>query len=450
MQTKLLTEFLSSAKWDQVDDATVNYAKMCVEDCIGVSIAGSVTSAPQILQQYFSAVYPSGTCTVLNGQMSGASPTAAAAINAAQCHAMDLDDLHNSSTCHLGVITIPTALALSQVHHKTGQDLLMSTILGYEAGARIGEAIMPAAYRYWHTTSLVGGFSSSTVAAYLLGLSNEQLQHCFGSAGTQAGGLWAFLDNGSMSKCLHVANANLCGIRSAELAKRGFTGATDILENDRGFVKAFAPQYDLSRITCDLGKGWKINSNSFKPYACCRHTHSADYGILEMQRKHGFGPNEIVSIRDDTYKTAFELVNNTSPQNEYAAKFSLQYCIAAALLFGRLDNDVFSLKNLHNSKLSALMQRIELHVTPETEAIHQADPNKWIHRLTVTLSDGRVLTESFQYPLGDFNKPFDWDRMDQKFLSITADVLPEDRARKLIDRLHRLDSLEDISSLFVL
>ena len=35
---------------------------------------------------------------------------------------------------------------------------------------------------------------------------------------TQAAGLWEFLRNGSMSKVLHTANANLCGIRSARLA----------------------------------------------------------------------------------------------------------------------------------------------------------------------------------------------------------------------------------------
>ena len=50
-------------------------------------------------------------------------------------------------------------------------------------------------------------------AAKLLGLDEEQMVNCLGSAGTQAAGLWEFLASGSMSKVLHTANANLCGLR---------------------------------------------------------------------------------------------------------------------------------------------------------------------------------------------------------------------------------------------
>lgn len=448
METKVLADFLSSVTWDQIGSHTVDYAKMCVQDLVGVALSGSVTPAAQILKKHFTTVYPAGGASILDAERGKTSVYAAAAINAGSAHSMDFDDLHNASTSHLGAITIPVALALCQAGHRNGRDLLLSVILGYEAGARIGEAVMPAAYRYWHTTALVGGFSSATVAASLMGLNAEQLLHCYGSAGTQASGLWAFLSNGSMSKCLHVANANICGIRSAELAAEGFTGAVDILENDKGFAKAVASEYDLSRVTDGLGTYWELDHNSFKPYPCCRHTHSADYGILKMRKEHGFTADDVVSIQDDTYQTATNLINNPEPTNPYAAKFSLQYCIAAALTFGHLDTDSFSEANLNDPKLRSLMAKIQMRTDDEMEQIHTGDPNQWIHRLTVTLKDGTVLKDEFRYPFGDFNNPFDWAAADEKFLRVTKDVLPKAHATLLLERLHTLDTCEDVSTLF--
>src|SRR5699024_3049448 len=125
------------------------------------------------------------------------------------------DDLHNSSIVHPGVITIPTALALGQQLHLGGPQVLLAVVLGYDVAARIGEAINPEAYHYWHTTAVAAPFASAAVASKLFGLDAAATASAFGSAGTQAGGLWAFLAQGAMSKSLHVANGNLCGIRSA-------------------------------------------------------------------------------------------------------------------------------------------------------------------------------------------------------------------------------------------
>ena len=76
------------------------------------------------------------------------------------------------------------------------------------------------------------------VTGKLIGLTKEQMRHCIGNCGTQSAGLWEFNNDGANSKLLHVANANLCGIRAAELAQAGFTGASRILEGEKGLVKA--------------------------------------------------------------------------------------------------------------------------------------------------------------------------------------------------------------------
>lgn len=254
---------------------------------------------------------------------------------------MDMDDVHNASIVHLAVVTIPVAIALAQKLHKSGRDVIEAIVAGYEMGARVGEAINPSSYKYWHTTGAVGALAAGITAAKLLELSEEEALDCIGSAGTQAAGLWEFLDSGSMSKVLHVANANLCGLRAAKLARLGFTGSPTILEGNRGLIRALAPQFDLSCLTDGYGEELRICQNSFKPYACCRHTHSANYCIEKIMLKDSFVPSDIVSILDDTYSTAVRIANDPYPENAYSAKFSLQFCIAAMLIFGKLSDCIF-------------------------------------------------------------------------------------------------------------
>ena len=97
----------------------------------------------------------------------------------------------------------------------------------------------------------------------------------FGSAGTQAAGLWEFNADGTMSKHLHPGKAAMNGIIAADLARAGFSGARRILEGDRGFVRAMSTSADLSPVTAGLPAIRKIQENCYKLHACCGHTHSA-------------------------------------------------------------------------------------------------------------------------------------------------------------------------------
>ena len=447
-QTKELSRFLTSMKFSDFTPKTVETAKMCVEDFIGVAIAGSVKPESKIWDEYYASKPTASQATVFRQGFDRVSVEQAAALNAVAGHVMDMDDVHNASISHLGVITIPTAFALGQQLHKSGRDVIEAVTAGYEAGARIGETINPSSYKYWHTTGVIGTFTSAVTAGKLLGLNEEQMLNSMGSAGTQSGGLWEFLETGAMSKVLHTAHANLCGIRSAQLAKLGFTGAPAILEGDRGFVRALASEFDLDCLTKGLGKGLRIDDNSFKPYACCRHTHSANYCVEKILAVHCLNPEDIVSITDDTYSTAVQTTNNPYPENSYAAKFSVQYCIAAAIILKDLSDKAFKPENDANPKIRSLMEKIKVQTSPELDAAFKADPNQWSHRLTIQMKNGNTIVEQVDYPIGDFKNPFDLAMADRKFLNLAADALGDERAEKLLEDIHHLESTEDINTLF--
>lgn len=447
-QTRQLASYLHQMRYEGLGRHTVDITKMCVEDFLGVAIAGSAKREADIWRQYYDSKADAPEASTFEPGFPRHTAEQSAALNAVYGHVMDMDDVHNASITHLAVLTVPTAFALGQRLHKSGRDIIEAVAAGYEIGARAGETINPSSYQYWHTTGVVGAFASGVTAGKLLGLSEEQLLNCLGSAGTQAAGLWEFLAEGTMSKVLHTANANLCGIRSAELASFGFTGASTILEGDRAFVKALAPEYDLDCLTRDFGKGYRIEENSFKPYACCRHTHSANYCIEKILAAHQLDPDQILSITDDTYRTAVQTTNNPYPENPYAAKFSLQFCIAAAILLRDLSDRIFTMENIQNPEIKKLMSKIRVNVSKELDEEFQKDPNQWSHRLTICLADGQVITEQVDYPIGDFKNPFDWEMADHKFLLLCRDSIGEEKAAFLLDRLHNLENVNDVNELF--
>ena len=446
--SRLLANYLYNMKFEDFDQHTIDITKMCIEDFIGVAIAGSVKKESEIWKQYYSTKITEAAASTFQPGFKKYTCEQSAALNAVYGHVMDMDDVHNASITHLAVITIPTAFALAEKYHKSGRDVIEAVAAGYEAGARIGEAINPSSYKYWHTTSVVGAFCAGVTAAKLLSLTEEQILNCLGSAGTQAAGLWEFLASGSMSKVLHTANANLCGIRAAELSALGFTGAPTILEGDRAFVKALAPKYNMDALTKGFGKGYRIKENSFKPYACCRHTHSANYCIEKILSSHRIVPENIISITDDTYSTAVQTTNNPYPENPYAAKFSLQFCIAAAIVLKDLSDRTFTVDNINNPVIKDVMSKIKVNVNKQLDNEFRQNPNQWSHRLTFVLKDGTTIVEQVDYPIGDFKNPFDWPMADNKFRLLTSDLLDKKTVNALLDAFHNLESIEDVTEIF--
>src|SRR6185369_12376766 len=134
---------------------------------------------------------------------SGRSSAAGAALaNGVASHILELDDVHKGSTLHPAAPVIPAALAVAEREHATGRAFLTAVVVGYEAALRVGEAVNPSHYRYWHPTGTAATFGAAAAAGSLLNLSAAQMLDALGSAGTQAAGLWEFNADGAMSKHL--------------------------------------------------------------------------------------------------------------------------------------------------------------------------------------------------------------------------------------------------------
>ncbi len=238
----------------------------------------------------------------------GSSPLVAAAINAAASHVAEQDDVHNGSVFHPAAVVFPPALAVAQALQRSGRELLTAAVAGYEVGIRVGEFLGRSHYKVFHTTGTAGTLAAAAAAGHLLRLTPEQMTHAFGSAGTQSAGLWEFLREAADSKQLHTAHAAAAGLSAAYLAADGFTGASRILEGERGMAAGMSSDADPARLTDRLGTRWATAETSFKFHASCRHTHPAADALLQLMREQRLAASDIADVTAKVHQGAIDVL----------------------------------------------------------------------------------------------------------------------------------------------
>jgi 2-methylcitrate dehydratase PrpD len=294
--TKTLCEFLSGFTWADVPAAVVENAKELFLDWFGSALAGKDSRPVRAFQAFARQAGPPGGPSEVLVDRTGTSPYFAALVNGASSHVVEQDDVHNGSVFHPGTVVFPAVLALAQAEKRSGKDLLLAAIAGYEAGIRIGEFLGRSHYTVFHTTGTAGTLASAAATAKLLGFDAERTREALGSAGTQAAGLWEFLRDAADSKQLHTAKAAADGLLATLLAREGMTGARRILEGTQGMAAGMSRDADPQRITDRLGSRWAISETSYKWHASCRHTHPAADALLEVMRREKLRHDQIAQV----------------------------------------------------------------------------------------------------------------------------------------------------------
>lgn len=445
MITKTLADFTASLSYDKLTPVSVDMAKKCILDWLGVSIRGSQEQPAKLIRQTI-LCNEAKQATVFDGGQSKASVFDAAFCNGVASHTLDFDDLHNPSIIHLATVVVPGVFAIAETEHKSGRQMIAAVCAGYEAGGRIGESVIPESYFFWHTTGTAGTFGAAAAAANLLQLTPQQTLMCYGSAGTQAAGLWEFLKEGAMSKALHAGKSSYAGVLSAYLSRNGFTAASSILEGEKGFCRAMVAEPHWDRLTEGLdSRHLRIDENSFKPYACCKHSHAAIYAAQVLKKEHELRADNISEVRIYVNDITDYLINNPQPQNPYGCKFSIQYCVAAMLTFGAVGIEQFAQDVINNTEVRDLMSRTKVIRDVAIEKIHQEDASKLASRLEVVCKDGTVHSMKVDYPKGDPDNPVTWEEAKAKFMHLAVPVYGQQQAGNLCSLIENLEECEDLA-----
>jgi len=450
--TRALAEVLSGSVYGDLPPSVVDECYRATLDWLGSALAGALEPPARIAQRAARGLGSGDESTVLGAGR--ASAPAAAFANGVASHILELDDVHKGSTLHGAAPVISAGLAVAERERASGRAFTRAIALGYDAALRIGEAVNPSHYRYWHPTGTAATFGAAAAAGSLLGLTSTQMLDALGTAGTQAAGLWEFNADGAMSKHLHPGKAAFNGVLAADLARLGFTGATRILEGERGFFRATAADFDPSRVTDRLGEQWKITENCYKLHSCCAHTHTAIDVALDIRARRGWTAPEaldaIESVDLETYGAGYDIVKDPNPSMPYRAKFSIAYCTAAALLEGRVGLEQFSVDRFGDDgvaepAIAALLPRVRVSVRDD---LTRAYPARWPTNVVVTLRDGSVECGMNDFPRGNPEYPVSTDTLEDKFVRLVAPRFGDALALRALGTVRSLAECADVAAAF--
>ena len=439
-----LASFITDLRADRLPANVIEMAKLCVLDWLASAIAGGTTRPIQMFVNVARGLGGTPQATVIPDGFK-TSCHLAALVNAASSHVVEMDDLHKPSVLHPAAPVIPAALAAAERDGIAGPEFLTAVVAGYEVAISAGEALGPSHYHFWHTTATCGVFGAAAAAGKLLRLTPEQIVWALGSAGTQSAGLWEFLVEGAMSKQLHLGKAAADGLLAALLAEQGLTAASQIFEGEKGLAQATSAAPELARLTEGLGtRPLRILENSFKAHAACYHIHSSIDAALALKTRLNAKPTEIKRIAVRVYSAALDLLEKIEPASPYAAKFSIPYCIATALLHGRVGLDDFTQEGVHNPAVRQLMSTVVLHRDPELDRVY---PDKWPAIVTIETTQGIRHEARVDFPKGDPKNPMTPEELIAKFHALTVRILPEPSRSLLIERCLTLDKLDNVQGL---
>ena len=444
--TEALASFAARLDSKSLPAEVVHAARRAVLDCLGVTLAGAGEDASRLVvdQVLSQGGVPESTLLVHGGRTSAQN---AALANGTASHVLDYDDTNRSMPGHPSVPILPAALALGERLGASGAEVLAAFVVGVEVECKLGKFTGREPYdKGWHVTSTLGVVGAAAAAGHLLRLDVPTMQHALGIAVSEAAGVRQ--NFGTMAKSLHVGRAAQGGVFAAEMAARGFTASRQAIEGPAGFWDVFEGPVtrDGASLAAALGQPFEVVSPGidFKAYPCCASTHPSIDAAL--QAGGGQPEDRIDRVRVEVPYSAPLMLIHHRPTVPLAAKFSLEYCVAAALVDGRVGLTHFTQESVDRSDLQSLLRRVEYRVPEEWQKRTGHDPGPWA-RIEVRLRDGSVLRGETTVPRGNASNPLGDEELEAKFLECAGLGLGNDRALTALDLIRRFEQLGDVREL---
>jgi 2-methylcitrate dehydratase PrpD len=171
---------------------------------------------------------------------------------------------------------------------------------------------------------------------------------------------------------------------------------------------------------------------------------------LNLVCRHGpFDVGKVARVDSWTHKRALMHTDRPEPASGLEAKFSVQYCVARALMDGKVVLDHFGDDAWREPAVRDLLKRV--HAAPYTGKLFAAD-DPFDAEVKITLTDGTTYSDKVDRPLGrSSNNAIATEDMKAKFADCASRVLTPQAATEacgLIDRFEDLGSMREFTKLF--
>ena len=455
--TRYVAEWVAGARFADVPREVIELGRKSILDGLGVALSGSVADTGGLVRRYLRSLGPlSGSATVIGSDLKYP-PRFAAFANALAMHSDDYDDtqLAVGNDRVYGLLTHPTTpclaagLAAAEDASLSGRDLTLAYHLGVEVECKIAEAIAPRHYEEgFHSTGTCGPFGAAVVTAKLRGLTADHIARVMGIAASQSSGLRE--NFGTMTKPFQAGHAADCGLVSSDFGALGWTAAENILEAPRGFFQAAGGGYRSDAIFHKLGSPWTFVSPgvSIKPFPSGSLTHPGMTLARRLIRENQIEAGQVESVEVGTNRNMPSALIHHQPKTALEAKFSMEFCIAALLLYGNAGLSQFTDEVVNRPEVQAMVRRVRFYVNAEAE---KAGYNKMTTIIDIHLNNGRTVSGRADFGKGSPADPMTYDDVAEKFLDAAAFARwPHPKSVAIVELVRKLEDLPDVRALTAL
>jgi aconitate decarboxylase len=374
--------------------------------------------------------------------------TNAVLVNSTAGHAFEMDDIHTESIIHPNSLAVPIVLAVAEADPSiSGQDIAIALTVGYEVGLRIGNAATTSLFlNGFHPQGTSGAFVAAATAGKLLKLDADAMQNALGIAGSMGAGLMA-AQEGAMVKRLHAGRAAQGGLMAALLAKRGFTGISDVIEAGYGgFLSSFSRTPNVARLKDGLGEDWEAGKVGFKMYPNVTSIHAALDALRSILIEENLSAPDIAEIEVGCgHMTFVHTAWEYRPAGVTAAQMNMYYGLSVMALRKGVSASDYSETSIADPKTLDFMRRIRIFEDAGLEG--RGPAFRHAARLRVRTSDGRSFTREILHRRASPENPVTWDDIKRKFNSNVAGLLAPTSAERLVELSSGLEKLADVTAI---
>jgi len=449
---EFISENILDTRFENFAQSTLDNVKSRIVDVIGCLISGAHTPGNLALVDLIKTWGGKEEATILvhGGKVPAHN---AAMVNTMMARSFDFEPVGAfvegvDIPSHISGTTVIAALNLGEMKEVSGKELITALLVGDDLACRILAASGFGFSEGWDNTGTVNAFGSAAIAGRLLGLTKKQIQNTFGIVLNQLGGSLQNILDGTLCFRLPQGLSARNGIIAAELAKAGWNGPQDALLSTFGYYYFYTDDCVYPEILLkDLGKKYYTEA-TFKPYPCCRATHSAIDCALSIVDKYKIEISKIEKITLKVPSWVREMfVSRPFHIREFPqvdAAFNIRFCVANALIRENVALEHFDENLIKDPQILSVVDKIVI------EECEEDTQKKFKANLELKMKDGSKISSKIDFPKGDpVHSPLSKEEIKKKFMNnvVYSQTVPRDNAEKLIELIDNLEKVSRVNEL---
>ena len=440
--TGRLARYMNAARDNALPEQVVVECKHRILDTFGAMVSGSRMRPGELAVKYVQELGGTPQASVIGARFRTTTVNAALA-NAMCAHSDETDDFEPVTKAHPGSSVVPAALAMGEYEGRSGQDLIRAVALGYDLACRLLMALGPDLVRGSHRSAegTASTFGALGAAASLAQLDEQGMRYAISYSAQQVSGLWSWVkDKDHIEKAFDFAGMGARnGVTAVTMVQAGMTGVNDVLDGTNNLFIALSTDPKPEAMLDGLGSRFYVTETAIKTYSVGYPIQSPLDAFLTLRKQYGLTPDNVRSIIVKIPTDAEGIVGESAMPD-----VNCQHLVAVALVKGAVSfNDSHDVALMRDPRI--LAQRSKITVVPDAALMDPAAPRGGIVQVTTT--DGRTVEHFTRFPPGTKENPLSTEAVSAKAHDLMAPVLGAARTEQLIDRINRLETLDNIRQL---